>query len=299
MSVCIRRAWLTQEGESLELEDVEGGWACTLLDLGWPEVREVMNNRPDQDGADDMTKFFGARAVSADITTTGHAERVDEIAAQFGRFMYPGVRSQLHYVLDRDDNPERVLVVRPSGYQWPISGGRSRDISLSWIAADPIAHAAEATVCTAWAGPSTPGGRTYNWRPNRFYAGAGGARITGYPISKGEVPPDPILRIYGPITAPQVMLESWLSGKYVQGGQVKFEAGFTIPAGEWVEVDCRFHTARWEGDARRSCASSIMWTLTSWPVVMLPPASNMLNLLGSSTDALTQVQAIWRDGFLT
>lgn len=98
MAECIRRAWLTLGALTMPLEDESRGYFCTKLDLGYPDVRDVVNNRPDQHGIDDRTQYFGARVVSADLVARG--QPVDEVAAAFAPFMVPSVRPTLHYVLD-------------------------------------------------------------------------------------------------------------------------------------------------------------------------------------------------------
>ena len=134
---CIRRAWLTLGALTMPLEDKDAGYYCTELNLGYPEVRDVVNNRPDQHGVDDRTAYFGSRIVSANITA--QQAPVDAVAASFAPFMVPGVRPVLHYVLDRPGTPERAFTVRASGYSWPVTGSRRRDIQLQWVAADPVA----------------------------------------------------------------------------------------------------------------------------------------------------------------
>src|SRR5215475_9017960 len=109
--VCVRKAWLVLGGSTVQLEDQSKGYFCTSLDLGYPNVREVVNNRPDQDGADDRTRLMGPRAVSADITAIRSVPaQVDAVASMFAPYMVPSARPVLHYVLDRPGVAERTLV---------------------------------------------------------------------------------------------------------------------------------------------------------------------------------------------
>src|SRR5215469_3342880 len=124
---------------TLPLEDDLAGYAATELDLGFPEVREVVSNRPSADGVDDRTSLMGSRAISANVRSlAGGTMTPDEVATLFAPFMVPSARPELHYVLDRPGAPERMAVVRSSGYGWPINGTKKREIHLSWIAADPV-----------------------------------------------------------------------------------------------------------------------------------------------------------------
>jgi hypothetical protein len=302
MGECIRRAWLTYGGRTMPLEDTDAGYVCTQLDLGWPEVREVTNNRPDADGIDDRTRYLGSRAVSANITASSQLGAVlDEVASSFGFFMSPAIRPELHYVLERPGNPERVLVVRGSGYSWPIDGGGKREVSLQWVAADPVARDAVAKTASAYAGSVSPPGRYYDLTFNRIYPPGGGASTIATVVAVGEVPVQPVLRVYGPATEPRVTSTALDEGGVeVAHYQLVFKAGVIVDAGHYVEVDCARHTATLDGDPSLSVLDRISWVDSQWVVFHPTPYSNLLAMSGGSTSSgVTQVEAIWRDGWLT
>jgi hypothetical protein len=299
---CVRRAWLTCDGRTMPLEDLDAGYVCDELDLGWPEVREVVNPRPDADGIDDRTQFFGSRAVTADITAAESLGAVvDEVASSFGYYMHPQRRVELHYVLERPGNPERVLIVRGSDYSWPIDGGGRRAVHLGWVAADPIARDVLVNHATAWAGSATTSGRTYDLVFPRTYPAGGGAAVVGVAEVEGDVPVRPLLRIYGPATAPTVasdLLDS--GGAHVFTYALTFKAGVVIDAGRYIEVDCDARTAYADGDPAAPMLDQIAWTVSQWIVFQPAPFTNRLSMSGGSTaSGVTQVQAAWRDGYLT
>jgi hypothetical protein len=294
--VCVRRAWLILGDRRLELEDDTAGYYCTELDLGYPEVREVMNNRPDLDGADDRTALFGARAVSANIRArAGGTMTADEIGTLFAPFMLPGVRPELHYVLDRPGAPERMAAVRASGYTWPVSGARSREIHLGWIAADPAMSDPAERWVIAYAGSSTGTGRNYPLTFNRLYPPGGNTSTTATISSPGDIPIRPLLRIYGPITAPRVAL-AISDGSSLE---VRFVAGFIINAGHWVDVDAANRTVYADSDPTLPVVDRVDWQTSTWPVLPVAPASTSMNLYGDSTAGVTQVEAIWHDRYIT
>jgi hypothetical protein len=303
MAECIRRAWLVLgDGRSIALDDGDAGYACTELNLGWPEVREVVSPRPNATGTLDTSQYWGSRAVSANIRTLHGAAYPDALASAFAPYMRPDLRPELHYVLDRDadDNPERVLVLRSAGYSWPISGGRTRDIQLSWVAPDPIARDVEVKTSTAYAGSSAAVGRNYNLVHPRLYPPGGGSPSTGAPVVEGDVDVAPLLRIYGPATAARVEVEArdWQGG-FVASYALQFEQSFVIGSGEYVEVDCDRHTAYRNGDRAQPVIASVLWLSSSWPVFHAAPDTNTLKLLAQSAGGITQVVASWRDGWLT
>jgi hypothetical protein len=302
---CVRRAWLDLDGVLLPLEDDGGGWVCTSLDLGWPEVREVTNPRPDQDGTDDRSRYFGSRGVSADIQTrAAWGVSVDDVASRFAPYMSPAARPTLHYVLDREGAPERVLTLRGSGYSWPIEGGARRDIQLAWVAADPLPRSASTSTATAWSGSSSAPGRTYNlaYNPSRLYPPGGGAKVDADLVNYGDVAVAPLIRVYGPITAPVVDVWHWRSADASDEYHyaLAFGASFVIGSGEYVEVDCERHTATLNGDPTASVVSSILWLGSSWPAIFRSPTYvNRMSLAGGSTAGVTQAVALWHDRYLT
>jgi hypothetical protein len=268
---CLRRAWLDLGGVTLALQDETAGYFCSSLDLGFPAVREVVTNRPDQDGLTDRTAYMGARVVTAAITAlVGAGARIDEVAAAFAPYMAPANRPVLHYVLDRPDTPERTLTLRGAGYSWPVAGAYQRDIQLQWVAADPIARAPAVQTATA--------------------AVAGPATIT----TPGDVAVRPHFRVTGPITAAVVTLTPPLFPPWTMA----FLASFTIAAGHFVDIDTDARTVYLDGDAAQPRLASLDWTQSSWQWVP-PNTATTMTLAGTATTAATAVTATWQDGFLS
>jgi hypothetical protein len=295
MATCVRAAWLVLGAQTVQLENAAGGWFCEQLDLGYPSVREVKNNRPDVDGIDDRTTLMAERAVTANIhTARGAGAQIDAVAAQFAPFMVPSARPVLHYVLDRPGAPERTLTVRAAGYSWPIAGPDDRVIHLQWIAADPVARDPALNSATAFAGASVGGGRTYNLTFNRSYPGGGGSSSTATLLSPGDVAVRPLLRIYGPVTAPVVQFTP-------NAGIVAFLNTLTISGAHYAEVDCDQRTAYLDGDRTKNLLTQVDWVNMNanggWPA--LPPhVSITMAMTGASTTGTSQVQAFWNDRYL-
>lgn len=294
---CVRRAWLVLGGLSVDLENSAAGYFCSSLDLGYPEVREVTANRPDQDGIDDRTRYVGGRVVTAAITAiAGAGASIDGAASSFAPFMDPSTRPELHYVLDRPGSPERVLSgLRAAAFAWPIVGPYERDIQLQWLASDPFAHDPSQQTATAWSGSATAPGRVYNLTFNRTYPPGGTSPNTAIVTNGGDVGLSPLLRFYGPISGGYVLF-AWPGGS----GRVGFVSSFVINAGSYVDVDTRRHTARLNGiaDPAYSVLVSLDWSTLSWPVVP-PGVAATMNLYGTNTSGVTQCQAIWQNGYLS
>jgi hypothetical protein len=297
MAACVRSAWLVLGNTTLALEDATKGYFCTSLDLGYPAVRDVVDNRADRNGADDRTTLFGPRAITANITAlAGAGAVIDDVADNFAPFMDPSRRPVLHYILDRPGTPERVLTVRAAGYSWPIAGPYQRDIQLAFVASDPIPRATTATTVTAWAGTSAAG-RVYNLPHPRVYP-AGAAATTAVMTVTGDVAAQPLLRIYGPVTGPIVTLAPY-SGGATQYFYLYFAATYAITAGNWVDVDSAARTAYYNSDPTQPALANIDWVNSKlWPTVAAGQAYR-LSMTGTGTGTQTQVQATWTEGYVT
>ena len=304
-STCVRAVWLTMGSQSVLLDNPAGGYFVTSLDLGSPDVRSVTYARPDTDGLVDLTQYMGGRVVSVDIQVlSGAGARIDDVADNFAPFMVPSARPTLHYVLDRPGTPERTLMLRGSAYSVKFAGDYERDLSLQFQAADPICRDPALQVATAWSGSSSRVGRTYNLSFPRVYPAGGGAAVNSTITTPGDVAVKPIVRIYGPITQPQVSVA-------LQAAQVAcrlyFVPGFRIDVGHRVDIDCANHTAYLDGDATQSVLSSLDVNYMyggaggskGWPVIGPAPEVGTLSLAGSSTSAATQCSAEWHDGYLS
>jgi hypothetical protein len=297
----VRRAWLTLGAQTLLLEDPASGYFCASLDLGYPTVRAVTSNRPDDDGIDDRTQFFGERTVTVEVTAlVGAGARIDDVADNFAPFMVPSARPVLHYVLDRPGLAERTITLRPAGYAWKVEGDNQRDIHLAFVAADPAVYDPTIQTVIAWSGSTGGSGRVYNLSFPRTYPTGGGTSTVGIIRPHGDLPVQPLLRIYGPITTPRVLLQSYSGGVLVANWYVNFVTGFQIDAGHWVDVDTNAKTAYRDSDPTQSVFSSLNFASTVWPYLPVDPSYTNLSLSGSgSTSGVTQVQAIWQDAYLT
>jgi hypothetical protein len=297
---CIRTAWLDLYGDgsvTVALENGAAGYFCSSLDLGYPTVREVTNPRPAADGVDDRTMYMGPRAVTANITAlVGAGARIDAVGPLFAQYMIPSARPQLHYILDRPGAAERMITVRAANYAGPIVGAVQRDLQLQWVAADPYVYDPNWKQATARAGASSGPGRLYPLGFPRTYPAGSGSSSVATISTAGDVGIQPRYLIYGPVTNPVLTVTPSTTGT---PGYIRFQPGFVIPAGQWLDIDSAAKTANMNSVATASVLSSVDWMNSSWPVVPPAPASATLALSGSSTTGNTQVQASWRDRYLT
>jgi hypothetical protein len=215
--------------------------------------------------------------------------------------MLPSARPTLHYVLDRPGAAERTLVLRGSGYAWPIAGPSVRNISLQWLAADPIARDPARHRETAWTGAAVGSGRVYDLAYDRSYPLGGGtdlptpAEVRG----QGDVPIEPYLRMYGPVTAPVIDFDAAGAGGAAWAGSLGFDRFYRIDAGHFVGIDTAAHTAYLDDDLTQSVLASLDWSLLTWPQWPNLPTIVAVNYRGENTDHVTQCQIEWQDGYLS
>jgi hypothetical protein len=296
--VCIRRAWLVLGGRTFPLEDVAAGYVCAQLDLGYPAVRDVTANRPDQNGIDDRTAFFGSRAISAEVRATGGTMLPDEVATYFAPLMVPSARPELHYVLDRPGTPERMTTVRAATYGWPITGAPTRTVHLGWVASDPVMRDVVDRRAIAWAAWGVGGGgRAYDLTFAREYHHESRDTIPGVIAPAGDVGVRPLIRVYGPIVDPVVTFRH--PSDTEEFAWLRFVPGFELTAGEWVDIDLDAKTVT--ADSIVSAATLFDWQTSAWPAIPPAPPATTFTLTGQylSTAVATQAQATWRDGWLS
>jgi hypothetical protein len=299
MNGCARTAWLELSGyPNLYLEDVTQGYFCSSLDLGYPVVRDVVDNRPDQDGFDDRTQYMGARTITATIDAlTGAGARIDAVATLFAPYMVPSARPVLHYVLDRPGVAERTIVMRAANYDWPIAGGDQREVALQWIG-HPIARDPALQSAVAFAGASTGVGRTYPLTFNRVYPTGGGSASTGRISSLADQPIRPVFTIYGPITNPQITSSIAVPGGGGYGQGIYTVAGYSIAAGHFLQIDTATKTVLYDGDPAQPQGSALDWSRTAFPVYPTGGLVSFFYLTGQTTTGVSQAVATWHDGYL-
>ena len=285
---------LTLGDTTIDLMDVRNGYRVAEVDIGYPDVREDDNMRADQHGTVDLTRLFGARAItiSGSIVPSGYGSR-QKTWHQLGPFLNPAARASLTYQIDSDVGP-RTIIVRPTAVSGPYNSRQVSAFSLGFKAADPIIYDATTNTAYVWASTGlSGGGRFYDLVFPRVYAAGGSSAV--YVKNKGDQTVYPKLRIYGPITGAQIQEQI----QYPTGAafaSVLFKSTYIIPGGSWVDVDCKARTALLNGTT--SVYDQLQYgPSTAWP--SLPGGvQTVWSLNGTNISGITQLQIIWQDGYL-
>ena len=148
---------------------------------------------------------------------------------------------------------------------------------------------------TAWFGTPTAIGQTYAdpyyVAHDRTYASKQDAGPTqAYLVNDGDVPARPLLRVYGPVSHPHIY--------FGVSGVIWGSDDFQVDAAAHVTIDTDQHLCYRGDDPEDSVISWISFQDTIWPV-MAPHAATWMYLQGADYSHVSQVQASWRNGFLS
>lgn len=253
----IRRLSLVDGSRELVLHDMAAprlDIIFTTLDVPFPAVRTVSEDRTDTDGADDHTSGHGARSVSVGLRVFDTpAQLVDEING----YLHPRMRPWL--VVDESEwTAPRRLRLRVDQFSSPIPnyGFVLRDVQLQWQAPDGVWEAASATEFVVAADTGLVGGRVYDFEPPRSYpTTAPSGRVEH--LNVGNTWQHQTVKLYGPCVGPRYTND-------ITGETLAFTSDLVIPAGEYLEVDTQNRTAFYLSDPDASRLNYIDFENSTW-----------------------------------
>jgi hypothetical protein len=225
-------------------------------------VREVTDDIPGQDGADDLTEFAGAAAVTVALKFYGQFRAVlDEIDA----YAVPWARPYLTVTDDEWAGP-RVLRLRYSAANKPIVAGTglSRAVAYQWKApAGAWEDAAAVTYLLQATAPSTDGlhsaptiGVSSTSAAGVAVKASAGTSDTLVTVG-GNMRPPWVARLYGPCTGPALYNDS-------TGQGLVFTDDLLLGAGEYVELDSAARSALFLSAPDSSRLTYLDWSASSW-----------------------------------
>jgi hypothetical protein len=282
--------------QTLDLMDQNNGIRVDSLDVAFPEVRDVVAALPTRDGDYDTTWLFGPRTVTVTgsvLRSTNQGSRAAALAALAG-WARPRIRPRLVYSLDGD--PPTWLSLRGSKLSGPHSNPTATAFQVSWVAPDPIARGL--TQNTVTLSPAvTIGGRAYNLTFPRTYP-AGGATGGGTAHNAGTYGAWPLVRFYGPCTAPVLR---WISPPPAAEtsfgqGNITFTSACVVNAGDYLEVDTLAQTALTNGAGGASRFNQLDFSQTVW--APLYPGDTQLQFAPATFSVPCQCVVLWYDAYI-
>lgn len=232
------------------------GVAHVGLDKGFPAVRAVEEEMPDDDGVTDNTARYGAAAVTLTLRLYqqgGTRAVIDELAS----YCDPAMRPCL--IVEDDEWPvARQVKLRADQMSAPIESGKGsiREVQVSWKAPHGVWEAAAEehlmipVDIPSSAGMSFPVNFPMSFAPTS----AGGAQAT---TNLGGSRSHLTARLYGPVTAPQLWNDT-------TGQVLAFTDVLALGAGEYVEVNTRERTAFLLGDIWTSRLNEVDYEISEW-----------------------------------
>lgn len=231
------------------LSFADSGLVLTLVDMGFPEVRDSSTNRAGRDGVDDNTFYTGKRPIVIEAflpTRTAFTLR-DRLAG----LMHPKNRHYLYLNNDEWDGERRILV-RPKTFACPMT--RPVTAQLGWSAPRGLFEDAEASVLIlAPLGSAEAGLALPVALPVAFPAGylPGTSAIT----VGGSAPVFLTADIYGPCTNPKLVSAAT---------QKTLRFNLTLAAGDYLHVDMANSKAYLNGDPTQSRYGQLDFGVSSW-----------------------------------
>lgn len=273
---------------SLQIDNASG-YILQTYNLGWPSVREVMQNKTDANGARDRTVLHGPRAFSVAVQLNSESSGVasavlrDRLAA----FAHPA-RRPVAYLQEAGDSRERLLRLRGTTVAVPMMHPLFNAMTVSWIVpSGVIESAARSTFRVNAADLTGADGITFpitfpiSW-PTAIASGSGTLTTVG----NADTPP--VLRIYGPCTDPVVV-------HVEQEKQLAF-TGLTIAAGQFLEVDVDRRTVLYQGNTNDPRYDTLDFSVSEW--WQLLPGQQTIRFLPATSSPPSLVELEWADMWL-
>ncbi len=222
---------------------------------GSPQIRAVVEPRPNSDGVIDTTQFYGARVVAVELMSIETpAAMVDELTA----FTHPAARPYL-VISDDEWAQDRRLRLRVESWSAPQLATQSptiRNMQAQWSAPDGAWESVDAIEPIVTADLPATIGFTF---PVTFPVTLDPTTATGALLvtNRGNTPSDWTARLYGPCTAP-VLINN------LTGQRIAFTESLVLTAGQYVEVDSQAHTAYLNSDTSLSQLVYLDFSVSSW-----------------------------------
>lgn len=253
-------------------------------------AREVVYDRPGQDGQRDNTEFLGAAAVSMEL---GLKSNIGFTLDTLAPLLHPGVRPLL--VVDDDEYPAgpRQILLRFASKVGPYEADNFRLLALGWTAPEGLWEDAAPSTVSVAGPPPADGGLAVG--STGLAVGATGLAITASDSASsrlvtggGSVKRPFRARLYGPCTGPKLTNDVLtITGK--PNGNMIFADSVSVLAGEYIEVDTAAKTATRNSDPTQPVA--LDWGNSDWWLIQ--PGENLIRYHPTSADAPVVAVITW------
>lgn len=272
-------------------------YIVTSIQVGSPDVREVVKNRSLADGSLDDTRYLGSRAITLsirfnDVAPCDPNDSMQTLIDRLTPYMSPHRRPTLTWQLPRSTEM-RSAVVRGVNWGWTVAGPKAQAIAPQWIvpSGEIVAGGPNAQHCITIK-PSTDiePGRTYDFHPDRVYPASlpVGGRIL---VNPGTTEANWVLTFYGPVTNPMFTINGVVFSADRRGGVV-------LNAGQSLVTDSRARTVLFNGLSNASRYQNVNFEDWGWDDLMLVPGSNTVRFQGTGLTVQSAAQFCYTPTYL-
>lgn len=276
--------------------DPDEGYTITALDLGDPLVRAVVNDAPGADGTIDTTKHTGARSVTMTVFVEGDGSATTRTKLNALRaYTRVGLRPFL-YVTEDPGEPEERVQLRKANWMAPQGPADHRVVTIGWQTPTHghIEAATEQTAIAFASGSGSELGIVFDpdepFDPDIDFPATpiiGSTQV----VNNGNTDVWPVIRIYGLCTEPNI--ENLTTGKKLEFNSL------TINAGEFLEIDTRNKTVRYQGLASDNRYDKLDFAVSAPGLdLRIVPGENLFRFYPATNGATSQAEIVWRSAWL-
>lgn len=248
------------------------GIIATDFEIGWPEVREVIDPRALSDGNVDTTRYLGSRAVTVSIRYNQNVLPTQDLVDMVTPYVSPRVRPVITWSIQEPPagpNYLRSLSVRGVGAPLVIDQFKYHTMVLQWVSQDSYTSGPTETCAVAGLTGTDEFGREYDLSFDRDYPFSPPYGITLFNTA-GNAPMDWIGTVTASITDPNLL---------VNDTTVQF-TGVTLLAGQTIIINTQERTILRNGNPSDSLYGLTNFAEWDWDSLRLIPGENQIRLQG-------------------
>lgn len=278
---------------TLLLRDQPEGYDVASFQIGFPEVRTVVQPRALQDGADDYTMYLGQRAVTISMYLDQRRQSTQGLLDLLLPYLSPRYRPRMIYTVQDIAAgcpvlplpAPRALGLRGADAPVVINGPRFQTITCQWVA-DTYATGVDERCFTFLPSSDEEDGRTYDLTFDRSYPAT---YPSGFQIinNAGNAPADWRMTIFGPFDDVRIDINT-----------ATILTSVTVAAGDTLVIDTAARTIRINDDPSASRYGSTNFGDWTWDDLMLQPGNNAVRFQAINIDDETRATICWRDTYV-
>lgn len=270
--------------------DPANGWLVESLDLGSPQIREVVSPRPGADGDVDTSSLIGARDVVLTVDMWSVSEPLWRMRDRLQAFQHPALRPTMR-LRRAPDAPEQILSLRAVAAPRIIDPVDDDRVVATWRAPRGVLQSAERQRAVVF--PGLPGGEAGVEFDVEFdiefppQAPPGAGQV----VNLGTAAAAPVLSVFGPCGAAAGPDDRIVVSNATTGGELVFEE-LEILSGEYLEIDVERRTILLNGDPSQSRYDRLRVAESRW--WDLAPGANVLLFRPDTSSGSAQMVVEWR-----